>query len=187
MTLKDYIRFGFPKAIDSRLVDFKHVKNDLTIVDGLIYKGSALIIPDELRHIVLQEIHRDHFGIDKCKSHARNVFYWPGMSKMIEKMIVDCPECSSLKPKSSSARQWNSWPEAKKQFERVHIDFGEVNGQTFLVFVDAFSRWPEIYITKDMKEETLRNSLRNIFSRFGIPETLVSDNGPSLIAKDLET
>ena len=55
-----------------------------------------------------------------------------------------------------------------------------------MVFVDAYSRWPEIYVTEGMQTSTLLKCLRNIFARYGIAETLVSDNGPSLVASDVE-
>ena len=184
--LKEYIRTGFPKNMDARLVKFKPFAQDLTIENELVYKGCSVVIPEELQHIVLNEIHGDHVGMERGKSFARAHFFWPGMNKAIETMTKNCPTCASLKPKSSNSKQWSPWPEARRPFERVHIDFGEINGKPFLVLVDSFTKWPEIFATPDMTELTLINTLRNVFARFGIPETLVSDNGPSLIAKGLE-
>ena len=186
LTLKKYIRDGFPKQLDARLKDFKNVAQDLTIHGDLVYKGGSLVIPEELQHLILTEIHGDHVGIERSKSFARRHFYWPGMSKDIESLINQCPSCSRLKPKSSSSKQWSSWPAAKKPFERIHIDFGETLGKPFLVVVDSFSRWPEIFVTRDMTETTVINCLRNVIARFGVPQTLVSDNGPSLIAKGVD-
>ena len=184
--LKEYIRTGFPKRMDARLIDFKPFSQELTVANDLIYKGGSLLIPEELQHLVLTEIHGDHVGMERSKSFARAYFFWPGMSKEIENMIRDCHICSARKSKSSNSKQWAPWPEARRPFQRVHIDFGEINGKPFLVLVDAFTKWPEIIATPDMTEPTLINCLRNVFARFGIPETLVSDNGPSLIAKGLE-
>ena len=53
------------------------------------------------------------------------------------------------------------------------------------MIVDAYSKWPEIIVTKDMTSQSIKQCLRQLFSRFGIAEVLVSDNGPSLISKDL--
>ena len=69
---------------------------------------------------------------------------------------------------------------------RIHMDFGEYNESSFLVVVDAFSRWPEIFVTKDMTAFTIKKCLRNFFSRFDITQFLVSDNGPGLIAQEIE-
>ena len=115
-TLRKYIRNGFPKKMDGRLSEFKGVRKELTVQDDLIYKGTALFIPEELRVVILSEIHRDHVGMERCKQLARGHFYWPGISKDIEKLVHQCPLCSQFKPKTSNSKQWSSWPEAEKPF-----------------------------------------------------------------------
>ena len=184
--LKNYIRTGFPNVIDNRLSAFKKVKNDLTIEGNLIYKNRQLIIPEELQHIILAEIHKEHFGLEKTKQYARAYFYWPGMTTDIENLVRNCHLCLTYKPKSICKQEWSPWPAARRPMERVHIDFGEKDGHPFLVVVDAFTKWPEIFPTRDMVASTVIRCLRQVFSRFGIAETLVSDNGPSLIAKEVE-
>ena len=184
--LKEYIRTGFPKNLDARLSPFVQVKHDLTVDQDLIYKGQCLVIPEELQHIILAEIHKEHWGIQRCKQYARRHFFWPKISHDIEKLISNCGPCLTYKPKSSNKPEWSSWPAARKPMERIHMDFGEYNGSPFLVVVDAFSRWPEIFVTKDMTAFTIKKCLRNFFSRFGIAQFLVSDNGPSLIAQEVE-
>ena len=61
--LKGYIIKEFPRVMDARLLGFLNVKDSLTIHDDLIYKCSCLVIPEELCHIVQNEIYRDHLGI----------------------------------------------------------------------------------------------------------------------------
>ena len=48
----------------------------------------------------------------------------------------------------------------------------------FLVVVDAHSKWPEIYVMKSTASQQTITKLREIFAMNGIPEQLVSDNGP---------
>ena len=79
--------------------------------------------------MILAEVHKEHFGIEKCKSYARTFFYWPGMGKEIEERIKNCTLCQTFKPKSSNKCEFSSWPAAKKPFERIHIDFGEIQGK----------------------------------------------------------
>ena len=47
-----------------------------------------------------------------------------------------------------------------------------------LIVVDSYSKWPEVVIQNSMTSEATVNALKTIFSRGGIPHTLVSDNGP---------
>ena len=42
--------------------------------------------------------------------------------------------------------------------------------------VDSFSGWPEVMQVKDRSAESTIKALRSVFSRLGVPYTLVSDN-----------
>ena len=44
--------------------------------------------------------------------------------------------------------------------------------------VDYFSRYPEIHKLSTTTSQCIIEALKSIFSRFGIPETVISDNGP---------
>ena len=54
----------------------------------------------------------------------------------------------------------------------------------FLLAVDAHSKWPEIH---EMSSTTVAKTikiLRNIFASYGLPEQIVTDNGPQFTATD---
>lgn len=54
----------------------------------------------------------------------------------------------------------------------------------FLLKVDYYSKWPEIMILKDLSSLQVINSLKSIFSKYGIPDELISDNGPQYASKE---
>ncbi|XP_055589501.1 uncharacterized protein K02A2.6-like [Uranotaenia lowii] len=56
----------------------------------------------------------------------------------------------------------------------------------YLILVDAFSKWPEVVPTKRITTADTLIILRSIFARFGMPETLVSDNGRQLVSEEFE-
>lgn len=47
----------------------------------------------------------------------------------------------------------------------------------FLITTDSFSKWPEIFEVQKTDTENTLNKLREVFSRFGLPNTIVSNNG----------
>ena len=49
-------------------------------------------------------------------------------------------------------------------------------GQMLLVIIDAHSKWLEVYITKSSTSAVTIEKLRDAFSRFGLPEMIVSNN-----------
>lgn len=62
--------------------------------------------------------------------------------------------------------------------QRIHIDIaGKFLDNYFLVIVDSFSKWPEIYIMQNISSATVVEKLTDFFSRFGNPSEIVSDNG----------
>ena len=72
------------------------------------------------------------------------------------------------------------WPEAEV-WERLHMDWGYIKNEgNILVIVDAVSAWIEVFPAGNRTSETVKIYLSQIFARFGISKTLVSDNGPNL-------
>ena len=111
------------------------------------------------------------------KAIARGYAYWPGMDKYIEGIVKDCPKCQ-LAGKGPPRENPIPWPETKKPWSRVHVDFaGPINGVTYLVLVDSHSKWPEVMTMPSTSASATISALDKIFSTHGLPETIVSDNG----------
>ena len=57
-------------------------------------------------------------------------------------------------------------------------DLFQLKGADYLVIVDYFSRYPEVHKLTRTTSQNVINSLKTVFARHGIPETLRTDNGP---------
>ncbi|XP_025269718.1 uncharacterized protein K02A2.6-like [Camponotus floridanus] len=65
-----------------------------------------------------------------------------------------------------------------KSWSRLHIDFaGPIHGQRVLVIVDSYSKFVEAGWFSTITSAATCRYLRRLFSRYGPPEVLVSDNG----------
>ena len=90
---------------DSRLkvpVEARHYwtfRDEALAADGLLFKGTRLIVPTVLRGEMLRQIHKSHLGIVKCRQRARDVLFWPGMSVHIEEMVNSCSVCADYAKK----------------------------------------------------------------------------------------
>ena len=121
------------------------------------------------------------------KALARGYVYWPNMDKQLEDLARTCTKCQ-LTAKSPRKSTLSSWPVPDSPWSRLHIDFaGPSNGQSFLVVVDAYSKWPEIFPMSRITSEETISKLLKIFSRFGLPETLVTDNGTAFSSVKFST
>ncbi|XP_015757932.1 PREDICTED: uncharacterized protein K02A2.6-like [Acropora digitifera] len=69
-----------------------------------------------------------------------------------------------------------------KPWERIHIDFFEKDKLNFLIVVDAYSKWLQIIPMSSTTSLKTIEALQSLFSRYGIPEDLVFENGPQLAA-----
>ena len=48
----------------------------------------------------------------------------------------------------------------------------------FLIVINSFSKWPEVIVMKSTTAAKIIEELRCLFSRWEIPEQIVSDNSP---------
>ena len=119
------------------------------------------------------------------KSLMRCYVYWQGMDKQIENFVKACRGCQ-LAAKSPSIKI-NPWPKTDMPWQRLHIDYaGPIKGFYYLIVVDSFTKWPEVYKIRHPTAGNTIKVLEEIFSRFGLPTTLVSDNGTSFTAKEFK-
>ena len=91
------------------------------------------------------------------------------MNRDIQIMIDKYPTCQKIRP--NLGKVVDTWPKAEP-FDRVHMDWAYVKGVgNILIIVDAGSGWIEAF-----RSENVIKCLRTVFTRFGIPKILVSDN-----------
>ncbi|KER29820.1 hypothetical protein T265_03616 [Opisthorchis viverrini] len=76
----------------------------------------------------------------------------------------------------------------RQAFKRVHADYcGPFLGKYYaLIIIDAYSRWPEVFLTTSPSAEFTQQALREVFNHEGVPTVLVTDNGTHFTAKFLE-
>ena len=60
----------------------------------LIVRGDReILIPQEGRKALVDQLHLTHLSYQKMKSLAKNKFFWPGLGSALEKKYVGCQEC----------------------------------------------------------------------------------------------
>ena len=96
--MKTTIREGWPETKDHlpvKIRDYFPFREELTLQNGLVFKGERLVVPASAGDEMKAKIHASHIGIQGCLRHAREVLYWPGMTKEIEQYISLCAICNS--------------------------------------------------------------------------------------------
>ena len=57
--------------------DFYQVRGELSEMDGLVVRGSRIVVPTEMRKAILERIHDGHQGLGKCRERANQSVWWP--------------------------------------------------------------------------------------------------------------
>ena len=158
--------------------------DELSTENGCVLWGSRVVIPEALRERVLGMLHEVHPGMSRMKALARCYVWWPGMDKQIEKLVRCCSTCQEHQRRPASAPV-HPWEHSTLPWQRVHIDFaGPMKGETFLLLVDAYSKWLEVVRVKSASSQSAICELRKIFATHGLPELLVSDNGTAFTSQE---
>ncbi|CAG2204968.1 unnamed protein product [Mytilus edulis] len=95
--LQDVIFNGWPNEkseLIHSLRPYWTYRDELSVIDGLLYKSNKAIVPKALQNEMLDKIHESHLGIVKCKSRARDVLFWIGMGQDIEDKVKACGLCA---------------------------------------------------------------------------------------------
>ncbi len=182
----EYTLRGWKPNVSTQLLPYARRADELTIEDGYLLWGNRVIIPTKLQGTVLQEIHEGHIGLCRMKSLTRSFVWWPRLDQDLEEVVKTCTACQSIRNKPAHVMS-HPWIYPDAPWTRLHVDFAEFKGKQYLVVIDAFTKWPEvhelgIHATTTQTVEALRRS----FSCHGIPQRLVSDNGPQFVARELQ-
>ena len=161
-------------------------RDELSLQNGCVLWGSRVVIPPKLRSSLLGELHAGHFGSTRMKELSRSYFWWPNLDRDLEDVTNSCPECLSQRalPNKAELHPWE-WP--THPWHRIHVDYaGPVDGRYFLVVVDAHSKWVDIYTTSGTTAKETIKCLQHSFSTFGLPVSIVSDNGPCFTSQEFK-
>ena len=186
--VRRFIQLGWPNNVtEVPCKPYFSRKGELSVLDGCILWGTRVVIPPPGRQPLLKELHQAHPGVTKMKALARSYIWWPNMDTDIETLVKTCTECQESRPSPPTAplHPWE-WPASP--WSRLHIDFaGPYLGHMFLVLVDAHSKWMDVRLMHSIKAHSTIEQLRMIFATHGIPQKIVSDNGPTFTSQEFKT
>ena len=187
-----YCKEGWPNnnnqwdSKGSSMSSFKQLKDSLSGESGCLFYGSRLVIPLKLQSSVLQILHQGHFGMQRMKQLSRTAVYWHGLDAQIMDMCRSCHACMEHQNNPPQA-PIHPWMMPEKCWSRIHIDHA-VNfmGHTWLVLVDAYSKYPIVHATSSTSSKATIQLLEEDFAHFGFPHTIVSDNATSFTSEEFQ-
>ena len=166
---------------------FVMMRNELIFIGHVILRGTRIVIPKVLRSRVVELAHEGHQGIVKMKERLMSKVWWPGVDKDAERKCRECYGCQLVtKETIIPPVKITRMPERPWQDLALDLLGPMPTGEYLLVLVDHFSRWVEDDVIKSTNSEMIIKCLDKQFSRYGVPSTLRTDNGPSQVSAEME-
>ena len=187
-SLKHYISTGWP-AKRSQIPVFLHpywnFRDELTIEGGILMKNSKVLIPETLKQKYLIQIHEGHQGIEACRSKAREFVFWVNINNDLKELVENCDLCQSQQNSTPSVQKYVS-EVPPHPWHTVGSDLFYFQRFDFLVVVDYFSKYLIVRKIPNSTSSAVIKELGMIFSEFGKPQVLRSDNGPCYASLEFE-
>lgn len=112
---------------------------------------------------------------------------WSKMKDDVVNYIKNCVVCQKLGKYKSDDSNTNYHIEATQPFQKICLDtvgpLPEAKGKFkyIIVVVDVFSRYVELFAAKSTTAIEAAECLLKVFGRYGLPETIVSDQGTQYV------
>jgi hypothetical protein len=170
----------------NRLIDFgQNLFREWTHADGS--SRFQYVVPTHQRRTLLEQAHNSvscgHLGSEK--TYERLVFrcYWPKLRDDVAKFVSACVACQQIKPplRYNKAELVPIFP--NRPMELITTDMmgplkKTAKGFAYIMVVcDHYTKWVEAYPMRSLTANEAAQRLAQFIFRYGIPETILSDQG----------
>ena len=184
-SLLQVVTNGWPdtiREVPTEVRTFWPYRDEIGVSNGVLFKGNQVIIPTELRQDILNQLHQGHQGIERTRRLARETVYWPNINKDIEQISKSCYACQENQPRQQKEPlQPHDVPSTP--WTKLGTDMFQFNKEEYLLVTDYHSKYPIVYRMKNTTSASIASTMSGIFSLFGPPAVVVSDNGPQFVGK----
>ena len=111
----------------------------LTIKDGLVLHGEALVVPPSEREGILHQLHQFHQGITKSQLLACGCIFWPDINKAIEEVVCQCETCTQFQA-WNAATPLTPTPTPFCPWQMFAFDIFTLEGADYIVYGDFYSK-----------------------------------------------
>ena len=165
-----------------------------TLVDGKLYRRgysmpSLKCVSIEEGEKILRDIHEgvcgNHSGARSLSFKAlRTGYFWPNMGSMADQVSTRCHKCHQHankihSPSIALSILMSPWPFAQWGLDLIgKLPTAPGQYKFIIVAVDYYTKWVEAEPLRRITTECVMSFLmKNIYCRFGVPETIITDNG----------
>lgn len=154
------------KQWDNELKPFVIRKDEILIERNRFTWSQRVIMPSKLQSSILKQLHGTALA-----SFELNIYKIEDGSKFRK-------HCMQVKDNPRKVLL-AIWLYSKNAWYRVYVEFAAIFlNNTYFLLIDAYSKWPKIFIMRSMTAQATINVFKKKFSAQGLPKIVVTDGGP---------
>ena len=157
---------------------------------------SRMVLPQKLVKESRMEMHDGlagaHLGIMKTLKKMKTEFWSPSVTKEVHRYCSSCLTCAKCKNRPKSKAPLHPIPSGTPM-QRIHTDIvGPLprsrRGNPYILTVQySFTKWAEGYAIPNQRAKTCARVLvKNWICRYGVPDSIHSDQGKSIESQEFE-
>lgn len=189
MELKEQIMAGWPRSIKelpNSLRPFWDYRDELAVENGVVLKGSRIIIPATMQSYVLEKLHAGHMGITKCQLRARDTVFWPRINQQIKDLVGKCTICQKYQ-ESQMKEPMIPHEVPSVPWTKLGSDLFHFNNRDYVLVTDYTTKYAVVrQLPQTAPATAIVKVHKRIFSELGTPLELVTDRGPHYKAQAFE-
>ena len=154
---------------------------------------DQLVLPQECRQLVLRIAHdlptAGHLGTNKTCGRILKCYYWPGVFRHVADYCKTCEVCrKSQRRRNLWQAEMISMPLIELPFQRIAMDVigplprSRSGNRYILTIYDYATRYPEAIALPSTEASRIAKELVLLFSRVGIPEEILTDQGSNFMS-----
>ncbi|CAH2109090.1 unnamed protein product [Euphydryas editha] len=171
--------------------------------DGILYRKVERnkittwlpIVPRSLVWTLINHVHTEiiHLGHDKTLNKLYEQYWFPQMSKNVQRFIDSCIVCKASKGISGAQQvRLHPIPKVSVPWHTVHIDMtGKLSGKSdrkeyASVIIDAFTKYVLLEYTQSLDSACAVKALKKVVCLFGSPQKIIADRGRCFISTEFK-
>ncbi|KAL2251472.1 UNVERIFIED_CONTAM: hypothetical protein Sindi_2269500 [Sesamum indicum] len=197
-----YLKEGTLPENPSHAKNLRLKATRFAMIESELYKRTAdgpllKCLNHEQAEYVLKEIHEgscgNHSGARSlAQKVARQGYFWPTLMKDAKRLVQRCESCQRFSTRIHSPATPMEPLQVACPFDQWGIDIlgpfppAKAQKKFIILAVEYFSKWVEAEAIARITEKGMIDFIwKNIICRFGIPRTIISDNGTQFQGKEI--